>query len=72
MKGKWQLVFFGYTHCPDVCPTTLNELSLAFDKLGPRRRSKVGIVFISVDPERDTPAVLKEYVSSFSARRSSR
>jgi protein SCO1 len=67
MKGKWQLVFFGYTHCPDVCPTTLNELSLAFDKLGPAAKNKVGVVFISVDPDRDTPAVLKEYVSSFSA-----
>lgn len=67
MKGKWQLVFFGYTHCPDVCPTTLNELSLAIDKLGSAARGKVGVVFISVDPERDTPAVLKEYVSSFSA-----
>jgi protein SCO1/2 len=67
MKGKWQLVFFGYTHCPDVCPTTLNELSLAFDKLGPAARNKIGVVFISVDPDRDTSAVLKEYVSSFSA-----
>ena len=42
MKGKWQLVFFGYTHCPDVCPTTLNELSLAFDKLGPSAKNKIG------------------------------
>lgn len=67
MKGKWQLVFFGYTHCPDVCPTTLNELSLAFDKLGPAAKNKIGVVFISVDPDRDTPSVLKEYVSSFSA-----
>lgn len=67
MRGKWQLVFFGYTHCPDVCPTTLNELSLAFDKLGPAARKKIGVVFISVDPDRDTPAVLKDYVSSFSA-----
>jgi len=67
LKGKWQLVFFGYTHCPDVCPTTLNEISLAFDKLPTAERGKVGVVFISVDPERDTPAVLKEYVASFSA-----
>ncbi len=67
MKGKWELVFFGYTHCPDVCPTTLNELSLAFDKLGPAARNKMGVIFVSVDPDRDTPAVLKEYVSSFSA-----
>lgn len=67
MLGKWELVFFGYTHCPDVCPTTLNDLSLAFDKLPPADRGKAGVVFISVDPERDTPAVLKEYVASFSA-----
>ncbi|HEY1796364.1 MAG TPA: SCO family protein [Stellaceae bacterium] len=67
MKGKWQLVFFGYTHCPDVCPTTLNELSLAFGKLGSAAASKMGVIFISVDPDRDTPAVLKDYVSSFSA-----
>ena len=64
LKGKWHLVFFGYTHCPDVCPTALNDLSLALNKLG-AKKSKVGIVFISVDPERDTPAVLKSYVESF-------
>jgi protein SCO1 len=64
LKGKWQLVFFGYTHCPDVCPTALNDLSLALDQLG-AKKNQVGIVFISVDPERDTPAVLKSYVESF-------
>jgi protein SCO1/2 len=64
LKGKWHLVFFGYTHCPDVCPTALNDLSLALDKLG-AKKSQIGIVFISVDPERDTPAVLKSYVESF-------
>ncbi|HZK90546.1 MAG TPA: SCO family protein [Stellaceae bacterium] len=64
LKGKWQLVFFGYTHCPDVCPTALNDLSLALDQLGAQKKD-VGIVFISVDPDRDTPAVLKSYVDSF-------
>jgi protein SCO1/2 len=64
LKGKWQLVFFGYTHCPDVCPTALNDLSLALDRLG-AKKSQVGIVFISVDPERDTPDILKSYVESF-------
>ncbi|HWD60195.1 MAG TPA: SCO family protein [Stellaceae bacterium] len=64
LKGKWSLVFFGYTHCPDVCPTTLNDLSLALDQLGDRKKN-VSIVFISVDPDRDTPAVLKSYVGSF-------
>jgi protein SCO1/2 len=64
LKGKWQLVFFGYTHCPDVCPTALNDLSLALDQLGAKKKD-VGIVFISVDPDRDTPPVLKSYVDSF-------
>jgi protein SCO1 len=64
LKGKWQLVFFGYTHCPDVCPTALNDLSLALDQLGAKKQD-VGIVFISVDPERDTQPVLKSYVESF-------
>jgi protein SCO1 len=64
LKGKWHLVFFGYTHCPDVCPTTLNELALAMDRLG-KERDKVGIVFITVDPERDTPEAMKSYVASF-------
>jgi protein SCO1 len=66
LNGKWHLVFFGYTHCPDVCPTTLNELSLALDRLG-KERDEVGVVFITVDPERDTPEVLKSYVESFDA-----
>ena len=64
LKGKWRLVFFGYTHCPDVCPTSLNDLSLALDKLGAKKQA-FGIVFISVDPERDTPDVLKSYVDAF-------
>jgi protein SCO1/2 len=64
LKGKWQLVFFGYTHCPDVCPTALNDLSLALNQLGDKAKD-VGIVFISVDPDRDTPPVLKSYVESF-------
>jgi len=66
LKGKWHLVFFGYTHCPDACPTALNEMALALDKLG-EQRSSVGIVFITVDPERDTPDVLKSYAQSFDA-----
>jgi len=66
LKGKWHLVFFGYTHCPDVCPTTLNEVSLALDRLG-KKREQVGVVFITVDPERDTPESLKSYVASFDA-----
>ena len=66
LKGKWHLIFFGYTHCPDACPTALNEMSLALDRLG-MKRDEVGVVFITVDPERDTPDVLKAYVQSFDA-----
>ncbi len=66
LKGKWHLVFFGYTHCPDFCPTALNEIALALDKLG-ANKSKVGVVYISIDPERDTAEVLKDYVASFDA-----
>jgi protein SCO1 len=67
LKGKWHLVFFGYTHCPDICPTTLNDLSLAYDKLAKRQKGDLSVVFISVDPERDTPAVMKSYAASFDA-----
>ena len=66
LKGKWQLLFFGYTHCPDACPTALNEIALALDQLG-AKRDAVEVVFITVDPERDTPEVLKSYVASFDA-----
>ena len=66
LKGKWQLLFFGYTHCPDACPTALNEIALALDRLGDKRNA-VRVVFITVDPERDTPEVLKNYVQSFDA-----
>jgi protein SCO1/2 len=64
MKGKPFLVFFGFTHCPDVCPTTLFDVSEVLRKLGPEA-DRVGALFISVDPARDTPAKLKDYLSSF-------
>lgn len=60
------LVFFGYTHCPDVCPTTLSDVSRMLDVLGKSRA--VAALFITVDPARDTPAVLKDYLSSFDPR----
>jgi protein SCO1/2 len=66
LKGKWSLIYFGYTHCPDACPTTLNDIAIALDELGPKRDA-VRPVFITVDPERDTPEVLKSYVTSFDA-----
>ncbi len=64
MTGRPYLVFFGYTHCPDICPTTLAELSQVMRKLGPDA-DRAGALFITVDPERDTPAVLKDYLASF-------
>jgi protein SCO1/2 len=64
LKGKWSLVYFGYTHCPDACPTALNDIAVALDELGPKRGA-VRPVFITVDPERDTPDVLKAYVTAF-------
>ena len=66
-KGKPFLVFFGFTHCPEVCPTTLFEISEIVRKLGPDA-DRLRAVFISIDPERDTPEVLKEYLSSFDPR----
>jgi protein SCO1/2 len=66
LKGKWSLVYFGYTHCPDACPTALNDIAIALDELGPQRNA-VRPVFVTVDPERDTPEVLKSYVTAFDA-----
>jgi len=63
-KGRPFLVFFGYTHCPDICPTTLFELSEIMKSLG-KDADRTAAVFITVDPERDTPAVLKDYLSNF-------
>jgi protein SCO1 len=66
-RGRWNIVYFGYTTCPDVCPTTLAMLKSAWSELGKRNlQSKVRIDFISVDPERDTPEVLGKYVAFFS------
>jgi protein SCO1 len=64
LKGRPFLVFFGFTHCPDICPTTLFDMSQMLHALGPDA-GRIGALFITVDPERDTPAVLKDYLSSF-------
>jgi protein SCO1 len=64
MKGRPFLVFFGFTHCPDICPTTLFDMSQLFKALGPDA-DRTGALFITVDPERDTPSVLKDYLSNF-------
>lgn len=64
LRGKPVLVFFGFTSCPDVCPTTLTQLSVARKKLG-AQADDVQILLVSVDPDRDTPEVMKQYTASF-------
>jgi len=66
-RGKAVVVFFGYTQCPDFCPTTLAELAEAMKRLGPDAE-RVQVLFVTVDPERDTPALLKNYVPAFDPR----
>ncbi|MGQ9491988.1 MAG: SCO family protein [Anaerolineae bacterium] len=67
LRGKIALLFFGYTYCPDICPTTMAEMRKLMELRGPRA-DKVAVVFVSVDPERDTPARLAEYVPFFDRR----
>jgi len=66
-RGKYLLVYFGYTYCPDVCPTTLNAVAGALDKLG-STADRLQPLFITVDPRRDTPEVIKQYTAAFSPR----
>src|SRR5258708_40214390 len=66
-RGKWLLIYFGYTFCPDACPTALNNMSEALDKLG-SDASKIQPLFITVDPKRDTPQVMADYLKSFDSR----
>jgi cytochrome oxidase Cu insertion factor (SCO1/SenC/PrrC family) len=65
LRGKPTIIYFGYAYCPDVCPTSLLLMQTAVDQLRPQAAAKVNLVFITVDPERDTPAALKEYVGQF-------
>ena len=67
LLGRWLMVYFGYTFCPDECPTTLSKIAEVLKRLGPLA-TKVQPIFVSVDPERDTPQRLKEYVDSFDSR----
>jgi protein SCO1/2 len=67
LADRTTLLFFGFTHCPDVCPTKLFEITQALQRLG-RDADRVRVVFVSVDPERDTPDLLKAYLGSFDAR----
>jgi protein SCO1/2 len=66
-KGKVVVMFFGYTQCPDVCPTTLTEMQQVMTILGPQS-DKVQVLFVTVDPQRDTAAILKQYVPAFDPR----
>ncbi len=66
-RGKWVLIYFGYTSCPDACPTALNNMGVALDRLGPDA-ARVQPMFITVDPKRDTREVLAEYLKSFDPR----
>jgi protein SCO1/2 len=66
-KGKVVVVFFGYTQCPDVCPTTMAEMASVMQKLGPQA-DQVQVLFITLDPERDTPQLLASYVPAFDKR----
>jgi protein SCO1 len=66
-RGKWLLVYFGYTSCPDVCPTTMNEIAGALNDLGPLA-DRVQPLFITLDPERDTASVMTQYPKAFDAR----
>src|SRR3984893_2454939 len=66
LAGRPYLVFFGYTHCPDFCPTALFDISAVFKELGPDKR--VAALFVTVDPERDTPDILKTYLENFDSR----
>ncbi|HUO93451.1 MAG TPA: SCO family protein [Rhizomicrobium sp.] len=67
LRGRWVLLYFGYTYCPDVCPTTLALMEAALTKLGPDA-ARVVPVFVTIDPARDTPAVMKTYVAQFGPR----
>ena len=64
-NGPLTAIFFGFTHCPDVCPMTLNKMDIVLDKLKEEEK-KLKVFFISVDPERDTPEVVKNYLNNFS------
>ena len=66
-KGKAVVLFFGYTHCPDVCPTTMSDLKQTMKLLGPNANA-VQVLFVTLDPERDTQAVLAQFVPSFDTR----
>ena len=64
-EGPLTAIFFGFTNCPDVCPMTLNNLNLVVNNLNKKKKEKFKVFFVSIDPERDTPKIIKDYLSSF-------
>ena len=64
-KGPLTAIFFGFTNCPDICPMTLSNLDIVIDNLEKKKKEKFKVFFVSIDPERDTPKVIKEYLNSF-------
>jgi len=64
--GKLTYLYFGYTHCPDVCPTTMSDLATAIRSQPPAIRNRIRVVFVTVDPKRDTPTVLRQFLNHFS------
>jgi protein SCO1 len=66
-RGRWMLVYFGYTHCPNVCPTALSMIAEAIENLGPLA-AKVQPIFVTIDPERDTPEIVGKFTKSFDPR----
>ncbi len=64
-EGPLTAIFFGFTNCPDICPMTLNNLDLVINNLDEKKKNKLKIFFVSIDPERDTPEIIKEYLNSF-------
>ena len=66
-RGRWMWIYFGYTHCPDVCPTTLAMMAEVLKRLG-ARANRIAPIFITLDPQQDTPQILKAYLASFDPR----
>ena len=64
-EGPLTAIFFGFTNCPDICPMTLNNLDLVISRLSEKKKEKFKVFFVSIDPERDSPEIIKEYLNSF-------
>ena len=64
-EGPLTAIFFGFTNCPDVCPMTLNNLDLVIKNLDKKKKEKFKVFFVSIDPQRDTPKIIKDYLNSF-------